>query len=141
VCQPKTIQRRVIVTTPIHSVQNQRKCEKLRGNNVDPMLFSLVSSTSQVTSVKYCQHQQWSGIDEYRLFKYDYLPRSIDKSLYDIVVMIVCSFLPDTYQNYLSANLKEQCHHLRIFFVHNRRSFGNRSASIIAIVLGALMNG
>ena len=41
-----------------------------------------------------------------RLFKYDYLPRSIDKSLYGIVVMIVCSFLPDSYQTYLSANLR-----------------------------------
>ena len=97
---------------------------------MDPMLFSLVSSTSQVTSVKYCQHQQWGGIDEYRLFKYDYLPRSIDKSLYSIVVMIVCSFLPDTYQNYLSANLKEQCHHLRTFFAHNKRNFGNCRKSL-----------
>ncbi|XP_028417363.1 uncharacterized protein LOC114541761, partial [Dendronephthya gigantea] len=41
-----------------------------------------------------------------RLFKYDYLPRSIDKSLYGIVVMIVCSFLPDSYQTNLSANLR-----------------------------------
>ena len=34
------------------------------------------------------------------------LPRSICKSLYSIVVMIVCSFLPDSYQTYLSANLR-----------------------------------
>ncbi|XP_028414338.1 uncharacterized protein LOC114537497 [Dendronephthya gigantea] len=41
-----------------------------------------------------------------RLFKYDYLPRSIDKSLYGIVVLIVTSFLPETYQAYRSANLR-----------------------------------
>ena len=41
-----------------------------------------------------------------KLFKHEYLPRSIDKSLYSIVVMIVCSFLPDSYQTYLSANLR-----------------------------------
>ena len=41
-----------------------------------------------------------------RLLKYDYLPRSIDKSLYGILVMIVCSFLPDSYQTCLSANLR-----------------------------------
>ena len=41
-----------------------------------------------------------------KLFKHEYLPRSIDKSLYGIVVMIVCSFMPDSYQTYLSANLR-----------------------------------
>ena len=41
-----------------------------------------------------------------RLFKYDYLSRSIDKSLYGIVVLIVTSFLPETYQAYRSANLR-----------------------------------
>lgn len=30
----------------------------------------------------------------------------MDKSLYGIIVMIVCSFLPDSYQTYLSANLR-----------------------------------
>ena len=33
------------------------------------------------------------------------LPSSIGKSLYSIIVMIVCSFLPNSYQTYLSANL------------------------------------
>ena len=41
-----------------------------------------------------------------RLFKYTYFPLSIDKSVYGIVVMIVSSFLPDSYQSYLSANLR-----------------------------------
>ena len=41
-----------------------------------------------------------------RLFKYDYLPRSIHKSLYGVIVLIVTSFLPETYQAYRSANLR-----------------------------------
>ncbi|KXJ09652.1 hypothetical protein AC249_AIPGENE11456 [Exaiptasia diaphana] len=41
-----------------------------------------------------------------RLFKYDYLPRSIDKSIFGIAVMIVESFIPDSYQHYLDLNLR-----------------------------------
>lgn len=40
------------------------------------------------------------------LFKYDYLPRSIDKSVYGIALILVESFVPDSYQQYLDTNLK-----------------------------------
>jgi len=41
-----------------------------------------------------------------RLFKYDYLPRSIDKSVDGIVVVLEESFLPESWQQYLDCNLK-----------------------------------
>ena len=37
-----------------------------------------------------------------KLFKYSYLPGSLDKSVFGIVVMIVESFIPDSYQHYLN---------------------------------------
>jgi hypothetical protein len=39
-------------------------------------------------------------------FKYDYLPRAIDKSVYGVTVMLVESFLPDSYQ-YIDTNFKQ----------------------------------
>ena len=39
-------------------------------------------------------------------FKYDYLPRSVDKSVFGIAVLLVESFIPDSYQHYLDTNLK-----------------------------------
>ncbi|XP_046863233.1 LOW QUALITY PROTEIN: uncharacterized protein LOC124456977 [Xenia sp. Carnegie-2017] len=41
-----------------------------------------------------------------RVFKYEYLPQSIDKSLYGIAVMLVESLIPDVLQHYLDANLR-----------------------------------
>ena len=38
-------------------------------------------------------------------FKYDYLPRSVDKSVFGIAVLLVESFIPDSYQHYLDTNL------------------------------------
>ena len=37
-----------------------------------------------------------------KLFKYSYLPGLLDKSAFGIVVMIVESFIPDSYQHYLN---------------------------------------
>ena len=39
-------------------------------------------------------------------FKYDYLPRSVDKSVFGIAVLLVESFIPDSYQHYLDTNFK-----------------------------------
>ena len=40
-------------------------------------------------------------------FKYDYLPRSVDKSAYGIAMLLVESFIPDSYQQYKDANFKQ----------------------------------
>ena len=40
-------------------------------------------------------------------FKYDYLPRAIDKSVYGVTVMLIESFLPDSYQHYIDTNFKQ----------------------------------
>ena len=40
-----------------------------------------------------------------KLFKYEYLPRSVDKSVYGIATTIVESFIPDSYQQYMQSNL------------------------------------
>ena len=43
-----------------------------------------------------------NGIEaQNKVFKYSYLPRSLDKSVFGIVVMLVESFVPDSYQHYL----------------------------------------
>ena len=48
-----------------------------------------------------------NGIEaQNKVFKYSYLPGSIDKSVFGIVVMIVESFIPDSYQHYLDTNLQ-----------------------------------
>ena len=48
-----------------------------------------------------------NGIEaQNKLFKYSYLPESLDKSVFGIVVMIVESFIPDSYQHYLDTNLQ-----------------------------------
>ena len=48
-----------------------------------------------------------NGIEaQNKLFKYRYLPGSLDKSVFGIVVMIVESFIPDSYQHYLDTNLQ-----------------------------------
>ena len=41
-----------------------------------------------------------------KLFKYEYLPRSVDKSVYGIATMLVESFIPDSHRRYLEKNLK-----------------------------------
>ena len=41
-----------------------------------------------------------------KLFKYKYLPTSIDKSVYGIATMLVESFVPDSHQHYLQSNLQ-----------------------------------
>ena len=40
-------------------------------------------------------------------FKYDYLPRSVEKSVFGIAVLLVESFIPDAYQHYVDTNLKQ----------------------------------
>ena len=40
-------------------------------------------------------------------FKYDYLPRSVDKSVFGIAVLLVESFIPDAYQHYVDTNFKQ----------------------------------
>lgn len=48
-----------------------------------------------------------NGIEaQNKVFKYTYLPRSLDKSVFGIVVMLVESFVPDSYQHYLDTNLQ-----------------------------------
>ena len=59
------------------------------------------------------------------LFKYSYLPRSIDKSIYGIALMLVESFIPGSYQRYLDTNLKLSSCHRRYHgaipeYLHNR---------------------
>ena len=39
-------------------------------------------------------------------FKYNYLPRSVDKSAYGIAVLLVESFIPDSHQQYKDTNFK-----------------------------------
>ena len=41
-----------------------------------------------------------------KLLKYEYLPRSIGKSVYGIATMLVESFIPDSHKSYLEKNLK-----------------------------------
>lgn len=40
-----------------------------------------------------------------KLFKYEYLPRSVDKSVYGIAITIVECFIPDSHQGYMQKNL------------------------------------
>ena len=40
-------------------------------------------------------------------FKYNYLPRSVDKSVFGIAVLLVESFIPDAYQHYVDTNFKQ----------------------------------
>ncbi len=48
-----------------------------------------------------------NGIEaQNKVFKYTYLPGSLDKSVFGIVVMIVESFIPDSCQHYLDTNLQ-----------------------------------
>ena len=42
-----------------------------------------------------------------RHFKYDYLLRAIHKSVYGVVVMLIESCLPDSYQHYIHTNFKQ----------------------------------
>ena len=41
-----------------------------------------------------------------KLFKYEYLPRSVDKSVYGIAAILVESIIPDSHGRYLEKNLK-----------------------------------
>ena len=40
-----------------------------------------------------------------KLFKYNYLPSSVDKSVYGIATTLVKSFVPDSHQHYKQSNL------------------------------------
>ena len=42
-----------------------------------------------------------------RLLKYNYLPYSIDKSVYGIATMLVESFVPDSYMSYCKMNMRQ----------------------------------
>ena len=47
-----------------------------------------------------------NGIEaQNKVFKYSYLLRSLDKSVFGIVVMLVESFVPDSYQHYLDNSI------------------------------------
>ena len=41
-----------------------------------------------------------------KLFKYEYLPRSVDKSVYGIAAILVESIIPDSHGRYFEKNLK-----------------------------------
>ena len=41
-----------------------------------------------------------------RHFKYNYLPRAINKSIYGVVTTMVESFLPDSYQHYKDIKIQ-----------------------------------
>ena len=47
-----------------------------------------------------------------KLFKYTYLPRSVDKSVFGIAALLVVSFVPDSYQLYSDMNLKQSLYSL-----------------------------
>ena len=60
-----------------------------------------------------------------KLFKYGYLPTSIDKSVYRIAIMLVESFISDSYQHYLQSNLNSSSAYWRFshtvsVYLHNR---------------------
>ena len=62
-----------------------------------------------------------------KYFKDNYLPRSVDKSVYAIVVMLVEYFLPDLYQHYIETNIKQSNIYRRysndvLNYLHNRPS-------------------
>lgn len=66
-----------------------------------------------------------NGVDrQNHVFKYSYLPRSIDKSIYGIAVMLVELFIPDSYQQ-LDTNLRRSSCYRRYNqaipeYLHNR---------------------
>jgi len=69
-----------------------------------------------------------------KLFKYKYLPTSIDKSVYGIATMLVESFVPDSHQHYLQSNLQSSSaygrfNHTVPVYLHDRlaRRQGNFS--------------
>ena len=48
-----------------------------------------------------------NGIEaQNKVFKYEYLPRSMDQSVYGIATILVESFIPDSHQHHLQSNLK-----------------------------------
>ena len=53
-------------------------------------------------------------------FKYDYLPRSVDKSVFGIAVLLVESFIPDSYQHYLDTNFKLSSRYSIPCYLRNR---------------------
>lgn len=65
-----------------------------------------------------------------KYFKYNYLPRSVDKSVFGIAVLLVEWFIPDAYQHYLDTNFKLSSRYRK--FKDNIRSYlQNRPAHFI----------
>lgn len=61
---------------------------------MDAMCGTVGSSFSQTASPQYCQYK--NGVEaQNKHFKYDYLPRSVDKSVFGIAVLLVELFIPD----------------------------------------------
>ncbi|EDO34732.1 predicted protein [Nematostella vectensis] len=59
-----------------------------------------------------------------KIFKYSYLPRSVDKTVYGIAVVLVESYLPESYQNYCDQNLRQSSQYRRFTnvpeYLHDR---------------------
>ena len=65
-----------------------------------------------------------------KYFKYNYLLRSVDKSVFDIAALLVEWFIPDAYQHYLNTNFKLSSRYRK--FKDNIRSYlQNRPAHFI----------
>ena len=63
-------------------------------------------------------------------FKYDYLPRSVDKSAYGIAMLLVETFIPDSYQQYKDANFKQSSSY-RVYNDDIPESLRNRPSHFI----------
>lgn len=79
-------------------------------------------------------------------FKYSYLPRSVDKSVYAIVVMLVECFIPDSYQHYIETNIKQSSMYRKYGsdvpkYLHNRPSHFLKHCMKSRFAAGAFREG
>lgn len=79
-------------------------------------------------------------------FKYDYLPRAIDKSVYGVAIMLIESFLPDSYQHYVDTNFKQSSAYRRYNnsiprYLHNRPSHFIKHCTKSAFAAGEFREG
>lgn len=108
----------------------------LRGKYKAVLFFSLGPGFPEATCNKHCQYQEpitWAPVNtnngteaQNKLFKYGHLPTSFDKSVYSIAIILVESFIQDSYQHYLQSNLKSpavpmdvSCSHTVPVYLHD----------------------
>ncbi|XP_014664703.1 PREDICTED: uncharacterized protein LOC106807016 [Priapulus caudatus] len=88
-----------------------RNADSCDGEHDYGMSYRRFQGTRQVLNIVNTNN----GVEaQNKLFKYSYLPKSVDKSAYGIVVLLVESFLPDSYQKYCDMNLKQSSQYRRI---------------------------